>query len=724
MKFIKIVLILLLYNQLAQGQKSLQLIIKDENSRPLVNTTIKLSWKNASQMQISDLNGIAIFQSIPDSTVKVDISQIGYQAFQQVVPLTKSINQLEISLNPSQEELEEVVVSSTRSSRTIHDIPTRIEFIGGEEISEKSNMKSGDIRMLLSESTGIQVQQTSATSANASIRIQGLDGRYTQLLKDGFPLYSGAASGLGLLQIPPLDLKQVEIIKGSASTLYGGGAIAGLVNLISKNPTEERDFKIHINTTSAKGFDFNTYYAKRNQKIGTTIFASFNRNSPYDPGNIDLSAIPEFQRFTLNPKIYLYPSDNNKLILGLNMSYENRLGGDIHYINGLIETGHLYFESNKTKRISSQFTWEHKFSPNKLLTFKNSISYFNRKISVPDYRYDGTQYSTFSELSFAHYQDKSEWVLGANAWTDVFDEIRFSSFPLRNYTQGTVGLFAQNSTKIWPWLHIETGLRGDYVYDYGWQFLPRASALINFSEKFSSRIGGGFGYKTPTIFTEESERIQYQNVLPINKKMNVVENSKGINLDFNYKTSIGEDIQISANHLFFYTLLENPLLMESRENGQKEFLVNSKGHIDSKGTETNVKVNYQDFHLFLGYTYTNTQLHLRNIFEEKPLTPRHKFNSVLMYELEKKWKIGLEAYYFSPQILSDGATGKDYWLTGFMVEKFWHKLSIYINFENFLDVRQTKFDTIYTGSKSNPTFRDIYAPLDGFMINGGIKLKL
>lgn len=96
-------------------------------------------------------------------------------------------------------------------------------------------MKPGDIRMLLNESTGIITQQTSATSGNASIRIQGLDGRYTQILKMD-SRFAGAASGLGLLQTPPLDLKQVEIIKGSTSTLYGGGAIAGLINLISKLP--------------------------------------------------------------------------------------------------------------------------------------------------------------------------------------------------------------------------------------------------------------------------------------------------------------------------------------------------------------------------------------------------------------------------------------------------------------------------------------------------------
>src|SRR6267378_8034189 len=132
--------------------------------------------------------------------------------------------------------------------------------MSGEELEEKGNMRPGDIRMMLNESTGIQTQQVSATSANSSIRIQGLDGRYTQILKDGFPLYAGFSGGLGLLQTPPLDLKQVEIIKGSSSTLYGGGAIAGLVNLISKIPAEHRELNFHFNITSAGGLDINCFY--------------------------------------------------------------------------------------------------------------------------------------------------------------------------------------------------------------------------------------------------------------------------------------------------------------------------------------------------------------------------------------------------------------------------------------------------------------------------------
>jgi iron complex outermembrane receptor protein len=95
-----------------------------------------------------------------------------------------------------------------------------------------------------------------------------------------------------------------------------------------------------------------------------------------------------------------------------------------------------------------------------------------------------------------------------------------------------------------------------------------------------------------------------------------------------------------------------------------------------------------------------------------------------MYEIEDKLKLGLEAYYFSRQQLSDGTFGKRYWITGFMIEKLWEKFSVYINFENFTNTRQTRFDAIYTGTIDNPVFKDIYAPVEGFVVNGGIKINL
>ncbi|WP_285009867.1 TonB-dependent receptor [Pedobacter faecalis] len=709
----------------ASAQNSITIQLKD------AETKLALPGATASLPQLklqaaANAEGTLTFAALPVGIHQIRYSLIGYETKTDTLSIAPGGNATQvIFLQPAEgEELDAVVVSSTRSSRTIANIPTRIEVIAGEELDEKSNMKPGDIRVLLSESTGIQTQQTSATSANASIRIQGLDGRYTQILKDGFPLYSGAASGLGLLQIPPLDLRQVEVIKGSSSTLYGGGAIAGLVNLISKTPGEERELNFHLNGTSAGGIDVNGFFSQKFGKAGLTVFAARNSNKPYDPANIDLTAIPEFARYTFNPKLFLYLSNRTSLNFGINSSFETRSGGDVHYVKGKGDDTHSFFERNKSDRASTQFNLDHQIGEQSHLNVKNSFSYFNRKITVPGYEFDGSQYGTFTEASYTSSGDKLEWVAGVNLLTDHFNENRPTAVDLRNYRQTTAGAFIQQNLKASGWLDLEAGLRGDYVVDYGFVVLPRLSALFKISDRLNSRLGGGLGYKTPTIFTEESERIQYQHVLPISTDVNKLERSYGANWDINYRTALfGDQVAFSINHMLFYTFLNHPLLMQQEIGGNYRF-INAAGHIDTRGMETNVKLSYQDFKLFLGYSLTDAKIHEGDELRPNPLTAKHRLNNILMYEAHEKWKLGAEAYYFSRQNLNDGATGKPYWIFGFMAERLWERFSLYINFENFTDTRQTRFDSIYTGSVSNPVFRDIYAPLDGFVVNGGLKIRL
>ena len=164
------------------------------------------------------------------------------------------------------------------------------------------------------------------------------------------------------------------------------------------------------------------------------------------------------------------------------------------------------------------------------------------------------------------------------------------------------------------------------------------------------------------------------------------------------------------------------MILTSAPGGKLEFR-NADGYLDSKGMETNLRLIFGDFKLFIGYTYTDANTHFNDVKNEMLLTARHRLNNVLMYEKDEKLKIGLEAYYFSEQQLSDGI-GKPYWIAGLMAEKLWEKFSLFINFENFTNTRQTKFDTIYTGAIDAPVFRDIYAPVEGFVVNGGIKLRL
>ncbi len=705
-----------------RAQSTFHVIIKDiENKKPLEGATTAIAFTTLGNT--TDTNGFASISGIPAGKQIVHYQIMGYKPRIDTIIFPFS-DTLTVFLEPDSEELEAVAVSTTRSSRTIRDVATRIELISGEELDEKANMKPGDIKMLLSESTGIQTLQTSAISGNTDIRIEGLDGRYTQILKDGFPLYAGFSGGLGLLQTPPLDLKQVEIIKGSSSTLYGGGSIAGLINLISKTPKNDPELRFILNATSAGGFDANGYYGQRFGKIGITIYAARNTNSAYAPDGTLFTAIPQFTRYTFNPKLFIYFTAKTQLILGINTSFENRLGGDIKYLSGETDSLHTYYERNKTERISSELELRHTFSNNGVLTFKNSIDHFNRIINLPDYTFDGTQTSAFTEINYFKKRNKSEWNFGANIVNDNFQEIRTTNIPSRNYIITTLGAFAQNTWDINEHLVLETGLRADYVLDYAPAILPRVSLLYKPNKKISSRLGGGLGYKTPTIFTEESERINYKNVLPAFEGKNILERSYGINWDANYKTFFADaKFTLSINQLFFYTRLDNPLVLTYLGSGVYQFQ-NLSAHIDAMGAETNVKIGHGPLKLFLGYTYTHSHIDNNGSYTETPLTPKHHTNSVLMYEVENKWKIGAEAYYYSPQKLSDGTTGRDYWLCGFMAERLWKKFSLFINFENMLDIRQTRYGAIYTGSSTKPQFRDIYAPLDGFVANGGIKIHL
>ncbi len=722
MKNLIFVCLLLLFSGSIRAQGGVVIQVRNaDDQRPLAGATILILPIDRSM--ITDTVGQAIFTDLQPGNYRIKVSYVGMEDLWQNLQLPLAFDSplvLEMEAHSDHEhEEEEVLVKATRISRSIANIPTRVEVISGEELSEKGNMKPGDIRMLLNESTGIQAQQTSATSFNAGIRIQGLDGRYTQILRDGYPLYSGFSGGLSIMQIPPLDLQQVEVIKGAASTLYGGGAIAGLVNLVSKTPGSERDLDFMINGTSGGGLDLSGFYSQRFGRIGLSFFGSRNSNKAFDPAGIGLTAIPKFERYNFSPRIFFYGKSTHA-DFGVSFISENRLGGSVDYIREGQGAG--FFEENRTRRVSTQAGITHALNEQVNLTFKNSYSRFKRRISIPNAGFDALQQSSFSELSLTRTGKRADWIFGSNLMTDHLNEYHVAAGPERDYRLNTWGVFMQNVWSVTPAFSVESGLRADYVTDYGMEILPRVSLLYKLNQKLSSRIGAGYGYKTPTMFTEEAERRQFQNILPIVAESMANERSVGLNWDINYSTRVA-GIGLHINHLFYFTRLNNPLILTPTGSGEFEFR-NGQGDLNTRGMETNLRLVMGDFKLFVGYTYTDAATVSDQGRSWLPLTARHRLNNVLMYEKEEKLKLGLEAYYFSPQKLGDGSTGKSYWITGFMAEKLWEHFSVFINFENFTDTRQTRFDSIFTGTVENPQFRDIYAPVDGFVVNGGIKLSL
>jgi outer membrane receptor for ferrienterochelin and colicins len=692
-------------------------VISESENEPIFGATVY--FEELEKGAVTDFDGIATFNEIPNGEHIIIVSFLGFETLKTTIQIPSN-SDLIFKLKSGGNELDEVVLQSSRSTRTVKKIPTRIEFIGVEEMGEKAIMNPTNISMVLRESTGIQMQQTSLSSGSTNIRIQGLDGRYTQLLRDGFPLYGGFSSGLSILQIPPLDLQQFEIIKGSSSTLYGGGAIAGLINMVSKTPDEEPALDIMLTQTQALGSTANVFYSKRNEKFGISLYGSGHYQKAYDPEDDGFSNLPKTKSISFNPKFFYYPSDKTTFWLGLNGTYDDRIGGDITKIESGENGIHQYTEENISKRLSSQAVYKTQIDSISSLNVKNSVSFFDRNLTIPDFNFDGKQTNTFTEISYQRETSKADWIFGANLYTSNFDENDNATLQ-RDQKDITYGMFANNIYDLSENWILETGLRADYNTDFGFFPLPKISLLYKNDNGFSSRIGGGLGYKIPDIFTEEAEFINFENVLGIDKSSLKAERSYGVNLDFNYQTRLFENIGFSINQLFYVTAINNGLLLNSTNNGLFAF-ENATDEILSKGAETNIKFTYKDFRWFLNYALIDTKLNYLAGNPQKPLTAKHNAGSVLMYESEK-WRIGYETFYTGKQFLSNGTETTDFVTMGLLLMRNFKFGSAFVNFENFTDRRQSRFSPLVLPPHENPEFPEIYAPTDGFIFSVGIIIK-
>ena len=434
----------------------------------------------------------------------------------------------------------------------------------------------------------------------------------------------------------------------------------------------------------------------------------------------NFSDIPETKALTVNPTFFYYPTKDSKLRLALSGTFEERLGGNLDAIDAEQSSANAYLQENTTNRLSYQLSYDKNWGNNQSISIKNSLLSFDRTINEPSLIFQGQQYATFSEATYSFGEENSRWVLGANLYSDQFTE----QSPInnnRNYEQVTSGVFVQLLEQVSPTFSVESGVRLDHNNQYGWFALPRLALLYNPQSKFSYRLGGGLGYKAPTIFTEDTERLSFRGLDASNLNDLDAEESAGANFDINYKTAIGERWTFSLNQLFFYTQLTDPLVLRQPVPNQNIFRFQNAGQrVRTQGLETNLKLTYNDFKLFFNYALIDTQEEFDGRNAQKPLTAQHNIGAVLVYEVEGKWRVGLEAYYTGDQFRRDFTRTDNYWITGLMILRKFKHISVYSNFENFTDTRQSRLENINLANEMNPEQLDIWAPLEGFVINAGV----
>lgn len=709
--------------QISYAQDALKVTVQNEETRQAI-AGAKVSVRGTEISAVTDASGQGELMNVPDGEQVIEVYAEGYeiQELNLTFPLAGPGEKLILlKLN----EVGEVTISSTRTGREIEDTPTRVEAIDEEEVDEKSNMRPANVSMVLHESTGIQVQQTSATSFTQTIRIQGLDGRYTQILKDGFPAYGGFSGSLSVLEIPPLDLKQVEVIKGPSATFYGGGAIAGVVNFISKVPEDKPVTNLIFNQTSALGTDFSLFHSRRLERFGYTFLGSINYQKEYDADGDDFTELPHTVSFNLSPRFFFDIDEKTRFVVGNTVSRQTRKGGDVFVLDGRADTFHQYFENNRSFRNITTVQFDREFSSGRRLSARQSLAFFNREIEIPDYRFNGRQFNSYTDISYFHSLEKHALIFGFNAVYDRFREqpdSNATNLIRRDETRVTVGGYVQDSFDLTRKLSLEAGFRLDVVKDYGAFALPRVSLLYRFSDKLSSRASFGLGYKTPSIFTEAAETLLFQNVLPIGNGLKA-ERSRGGTFDLNYRNTVGEKFSYSLNQMFFYTAIQDPLVLQGNLPGVFSF-VNAEQPVRSRGFETNAKFTYDFVKLFLGYTFTDARAEYLTGNQFLPLLPKHKINSALLFEKAENFKAGIEAYYTGKQFLSDGFKTRPFLEVGVFAEKSFGRFSLFINAENITDVRQSRFTPVVFPPHQSPSFSEIYTHTEGRVFNGGIKIRL
>ena len=445
--------------------------------------------RTGSQKAATDAQGVAVMP-VPRGPVTLAISKEGYFPANITVAIEEAREYaVAVQLQPQETLEEKVTVFATRTDTRLQDSPVRVEVLNQDEIDEKTMMTPGDIVMMLNEMGGLRVQTTLPSLGAATVRIQGMRGRYTRFLTDGLPLFGQQGAGLGLLQIPPVDLGQVEVIKGNSSALYGAGAMAGVVNLIARRPGAEPVHEFLFNQTTLGGTDASLFLAsKLGRNFGGSFLGSGDWQRRKDVDGDGWADLAGYQRGVVRPRLYWDNGSGTNALLTGGVTYETREGGTMPD-SVLQATGNPYSEAVETRRYDAGLNAQTVLSHRYVLAVRFAAAEQKHDHQFGENRERDRHEMVFGEVTVRGTAGRNTWVAGAAAEREAFiprDTPRFG------YRYTTPGLFLQDDLTVASWLSMSASVRADFHSEYGTFVSPRISALLRWrgwTSRLSARPG-------------------------------------------------------------------------------------------------------------------------------------------------------------------------------------------------------------------------------------------
>lgn len=661
-------------------------------------------------------SGVAVLRLTPGAHTVI-VAKLGFHPESLLVAVRPDLDTTIVAaLTERAAEISTVMVTSARIERRLEEEPLRVEVLAGEDVTEKTDMRPADLRTLFREMSGVRVQTTSPSLGAATVRVQGLRGRYTAVLNDGLPLYGTQASGFGLVQQPPLDLRQVEVIKGAASALYGPSALGGVVNLLSRRPPDSS--QVLVNQTASGGSDVLAFLAHPvSSRVSLTTLAGAHYQRPIDADGDNWSDISGFRRAEIRPRLFYRDSAGRSFMITAGGFAEERAGGPATGRTTLAATA----DSLGTRHGDIGAVGHWRFSQGVTLASRLAANLQTRRRLFSGRLERERQRTVFGEVTVTGSSRRQTFLAGV-AWQQ--ERYENDDVPRLDETLSTPAVFVQHGFRPASWLSSTVNGRCDASDKYGTICSPRASVLARAGEMVSVRASIGGGWFAPMTLNEETEVIGLSRVsVPVALEP---ERARTTSLDV---TATRGPVQV--NGTLFANRVARPVGLRAAVGGPAGSLelVNAPGVLRTRGAELFAVYNREPVIATAYYaTMQSRELSPETGSErEIPMTPRSEAGLDLALEEDEAGAyVALEVFYTGLQSLDDNpyrAISRPYVTYGLLGSKRFGRATVFLNVENLSNVRQSQYDPIVRPSPGAGARRAVpaWAPLDGRIVNGGLR---
>ncbi len=559
----------------------------------------------------TDEEGRFLLQEIPTGHYELAISLLGYQRLVKkiVVAAEEVLNLEDILLREDIFGLQEVVVTGTMKETFVANSPIKIDVITAkylEKNTSPTNLMEG-----ISLVNGVQEVVACGVCYTNSISINGLPGPYTAVLMDGAPIYGNLASVYGLNGIPTTIIDRFEVIKGPSSTLYGSEAVAGVINIITKDPAKQALVSFDLMGTSHLESFGSLGIAPKLGRFNGFIGLNYAYINDYEDFNQDnFGDMVNLDRVSLFSKWSMTRKSKKRLTVAGKYYYEDRRNGVELFLKDrayreLRGSDEFYGESIYTNRLelfgTYEFPFEEKIKLDYSLSHHLQDSYYGA-----DY-YEAEQSILFANLTWNKLLGKHDLLLGWTTRWQSYDDNTIATPEADK--QFIPGVFLQDEWHLHDQVSLLGGLRLDHYKAHGLILSPRLNVKYNPGTWSTVRLNFGTGFRVVNLFAEDHAFVTGQRSVEIEGHLEPERSYNG-SLNFNHIFVLGEG-QGSFDIDAFYTYFTNKIIPDYDTPG-KIIYANSEGHAISQGIGLNL--NYQ-FRFPLGF---NAGFNLQEVTQTEP----------------------------------------------------------------------------------------------------------